>query len=66
LGFEHGENIWITDEEHFETDLVYLLENPELVEKMSKNAEELVRTKHTRMIRARELYEFLCEKTGKT
>lgn len=66
LGFEHGKNIWITDEEHFEGDLSYLLENPELVEEISGNAEELIRTRHTRIIRAQELYKFLCEKTGKT
>lgn len=66
LGFEHGRNIWITNKERFLDDLTYLLERPNLVEEMSKNAKELIRAKHTRTIRAQELYAFLCRETGKT
>jgi len=66
LGFKHEENIWFTDAEHFVTDMIYLLENKDLVEKMSINAKELVRARHTVDVRSQELYTFLCEKTGKT
>jgi len=59
LGFEHGENIWLADPKGYLESLTYLLEHPDLVEEMSKNAKELIRTRHTPMIRGRELYRFL-------
>jgi len=65
LGFKHGEHIWITDKDCFLRDLTYLLEHPSLVEEMSRNAKELVGKKHTREVRSRELYKFLCKRTGK-
>jgi len=65
LGFKHGKNIWITSEERFIEELAYLLEHSDLVQEMSKNAKELIRTKHTPSIRAKELYGYLCERTGK-
>jgi glycosyltransferase involved in cell wall biosynthesis len=66
LGFEHGKNIWISklDLSCFLNDLTYLLEHPNLIDKMSKNAKELIRTRHTPEIRGRELYEFFRERTG--
>lgn len=66
LGFKHKENIWFTDAEHFISDMTYLLENDDLVERMSVNARELVCARHTVDVRSQELYAFLCEKTGKT
>lgn len=66
LGFEHGKNIWFTNKKKFLRDLQYLLAHDDLVREISKNAKELIRTRHTPAIRGRELYEFLCEKTGKT
>jgi len=65
LGFEHGKNIWITSAQNFVKDLAHLLEHDDLVQEMSENAKELIRTRHSRSVRARELYEFLCKKTGK-
>jgi len=70
LGFEHGKHLWITELHrggkipHFLEDLAYLLEHPDLIEEMSKNAKELIRIRHTPVIRGRELYEFLCVKVG--
>lgn len=66
LGFEHGKNIWVTNEDHFLEDLTYLLEHDSLLQQMSENAKNLMRKRHTREIRAQELYKFLCEKTGKS
>lgn len=65
LGFEHKRNIWFTNEECFLDDLVYLLDNPSVVEEIAKNGKDLIRARHTEEIRAKELYDFLCEKTGK-
>jgi len=64
LGFEHGKHLWITGEHSFVDDLAHLLEHPDLVEEMSKNAKELIRTRHTPAIRAQELYEFLRREVG--
>jgi len=61
LGFEHGKNIWITDEDSFIEDLTFLLENEGLVTEMSTNARTLIAERHTVEIRARELYAFLQE-----
>jgi len=66
LGFEHGENIWFSDEERFIDDLTYLLEHDDIVQEISEGAKELVRTRHTRRIRGQQLYKFLCERTGRT
>jgi len=72
LGFKHRENVWITKlyrgdrPRRYLGDLTYLLERPSLVEEMSKNAKRLITTRHTPEIRGRELYEFLCKKTGKS
>jgi len=65
LGFEHKKNIWITGTKHFASGLTYLLEHDDVVREMSGNARELIRARHTRGIRARELYKFLSKKTGK-
>ena len=65
LGFEHGKNIWITDEDYFLDDLIYLLKHDELVEEMSMNAKQLIREKHTIAIRSQQLYQRLCEEIGK-
>lgn len=59
LGFEHGENIWITDEESFIKDLTYLLENDTLLSQMGANARQLIAERHTVARRALELYSFL-------
>jgi len=64
LGFEHKKNIWITDMGHFTDDLVYLLEHDDIREEISRNARELIETRHTPAIRAQELYEFLCKRSG--
>lgn len=64
LGFKHGKNLWATTEETFLTDLQFLLENPNLVNKMSINSRKLIETKHTIDIRAQELYKFLTDITG--
>lgn len=66
LGFVHKETIWFTNRKNFMKDLRYLLEHDDVVQTISGNAKELVRTRHTPAIRAQELYKFLCEKTGKT
>jgi len=65
LGFEHGKNVWLTDEEKFVTDLIYLLETPELVQQISKNGKELMQSRYTAVAQAAEFYKFLQEKTGK-
>lgn len=65
LGFKHKENIWITDEDHFLDDLIYLLKHDDLVEEMSANAKQLIRERHTIDIRSQQLYQRLCEETGK-
>jgi len=65
LGFSHEENIWVTDKRHFMGDLTHLLERDNVVQAISRNARELVETRHTLAIRARELYKFLCKATGK-
>jgi hypothetical protein len=59
LGFEHGRNIWITNQETFIKDLTFLLENEDLVAEMSANARQLIAERHTVRIRADELYQFL-------
>lgn len=59
LGFSHKNNIWFTNKAHFIRDLRYLLEDDTYVSKISANAKELVRTRHTPSVRGRELYEFL-------
>ena len=64
LGFRHGETIWFTDETRFASDLAYLL-GPFVEAEMSRNAKELIRSRHTPEIRAKELYTFLRSKTGK-
>ena len=66
LGFKHGKNIWFTTEANFQTDLINLLEQPNLINELAINSRELMRTRHTPEIRADELYTFLCEQTGKT
>jgi len=72
LGFEHRKHLWITKLyrghklRRFLENLTYLLEHPDLTEEMSKNAKELIRTRHTPRVRGRELYEFLCKRTGKS
>jgi len=74
LGFEHGKNIWILEEgqfvdsvaeDYFIENLVYLLEHDDIREEISRNARELIETRHTRDVRAQELYTFLCEETRK-
>lgn len=65
LGFEHSKNIWITDEDKFVSDLTHLLESHELVNQISQNGKELVRTRYTSVAVATEFYKFLQEKTGK-
>jgi hypothetical protein len=65
LGFKHGETIWFTNRDSFKDDLVYLLKNPTVVERISNGARELIRDRHTPEIRARALYEFLHQRTGK-
>ncbi len=61
LGFEHGENIWLTTEEKFIGDLVYLLSQDDLLAKMSATARQLIAERHTVGMRANELYRFLLE-----
>lgn len=65
LGFEHGENIWITDEDSFVSDMAFLLESETLINEMSKNARQLIADRHTVDIRASQLYHFLQEVYGK-
>jgi len=65
LGFEHGKNIWITTLDRYVRDLDYLLRRPALINEISKNAKELIRTRHTPKIRGRKLYKFLRKRTGK-
>lgn len=64
LGFSHRNNIWLTDKARFVTHLRHLLRDEASVSKMSVNAKELVRTRHTPSVRGRELYEFLQERLG--
>lgn len=61
LGFEHGENIWITTEEKFIADLAFLLQHDDLVTEMSARARQLVADRHTVRKRADELETFLQE-----
>jgi hypothetical protein len=65
LGLRHSENIWFTDAEHFISDMVYLLEHDDVVSLMSQKAKDLVRSRHTVAVRAQELYNRLCDATGK-
>jgi len=62
LGFKHGENVWITDKQHFRDDLAYLLENDDVRERISENAKHLIRTRHTVEIRAHEFHALLSSK----
>jgi len=66
LGFEHGKNIWISSLGSYLKNLRFLLEHDALVKEMSRNAKELICTRHTPEIRGKELYEFFKRLTGKT
>lgn len=59
LGFVHGETIWFTDATHFIGDLRYLLENRRVTDNIGEQARDLIRCRHTPVIRAQQLYEFL-------
>ncbi len=61
LGFEDGKNIWLTTEDKFIDDLVYLLSQQDLLAAMSANARQLIAERHTVNIRADHLYRFLVE-----
>lgn len=50
---------------NFLEDLVYLLENNDVVRRISEGAKELVRVRHSRQVRAQGLYKFLCRKSRK-
>lgn len=59
LGFEHGKNIWVTDESKFISDLALLLRNDKLLCEMGANARRLIAERHTPQIRGAELLHFL-------
>lgn len=59
LGFVHGETAWFTNGVHFIEDLRYLLENRQVTDRIGEQARDLIHNKHTPVIRARQLYEFL-------
>jgi hypothetical protein len=59
LGFEHGKNIWITDEAKFIADLVFLLTHSDVVSEMADNGRKLIAERHTVTRRAAELNDFL-------
>ena len=65
LGFVDRENICYTNEVKFIDDLIYLLNNPDVTSSISKKGMEMAKSKHTDKIRAKEFYDFLCQKTGK-
>lgn len=62
LGFNHRDNIWLTNKASFMEDLRYLLKDDANILKISTNAKELMRTRHTPSVRGRELGEFLQER----
>jgi hypothetical protein len=64
LGFEHGKNIWFTDKDKFLNDIQFLLENPNTVNEITYNAKELIKSRHTIAIRAKELYDYFYLNTG--
>ena len=59
LGFEHGENIWITTSQKFYNDLEYLLKNDDHRIAMGNNAKAMVENRHTVKRRSEELYRVL-------
>lgn len=65
LGFQHQENLWITDESRFIDDLVYLLEHNDVRSSISENAKHLIKTRHTTKIRANEFYALLSSQLNK-
>jgi len=66
LGFEHGKHLWVAGLNRYMRSLDRLLKRPKLIKEMSKNAKELIRTRHTPAVRGKELYEFLRGETGVT
>jgi len=58
----HWQEILNSKEHDFFGDLAYLLEHQEVIQEISNNARELIRTRHTPEVRALGLYKFLCER----
>lgn len=65
LGFEHGENIWITTAPDFYNDLGYLLKNDDHRIAMGNNAKAMVEQRHTVRKRSEELYQVLNDRINK-
>jgi len=59
LGYEHGKHLWITDQDTFRQDLQFLLEHPDLVADIGAEAQMLVKYRHTPLIRAWQLRDYL-------